>query len=45
MKKIEINKLPELKTAVGIHGSFKQTEVGGSACTSIVIALVSGQQL
>jgi hypothetical protein len=32
MKKIDIRKLPELKTSVGIHGAIKQKEVGGSAC-------------
>jgi hypothetical protein len=45
MKKIDIAKLPELKTTVGFHGSSKQTEVGGSGCTIVVVALVSGQGL
>lgn len=36
MKKIDIRKLPELNTGVGIHGSIKQKEVGGSACMGAV---------
>lgn len=40
MKKIDIRKLPELGTRVGIHGSVKQKEVGGSACMAAVIALI-----
>jgi hypothetical protein len=43
MKKIDIAKVPELKTSVGIHGSFKQTEVGGGGCGTIMIMVVSGQ--
>jgi len=43
MKKVDIAKLPKLKTSVGIHGSFKQTEVGGGGCTTIMVMLVSGQ--
>jgi hypothetical protein len=42
MKKIDIRKLPQLGTSVGIHGSLKQKEVGGSACAGIFLALVSG---
>ena len=41
MKKIDIKKLPELKTSVGIHGSMKQKEVGGSACTGVFLAIVA----
>ena len=41
MKKIDIKKLPELATSVGIHGSMKQKEVGGSACMGIIVAIVS----
>jgi hypothetical protein len=41
MKKIEIAKLPQLKTSVGIHGSVKQKEVGGATCLGIVIVIVS----
>ncbi|MFN3388848.1 MAG: hypothetical protein ACK40O_07925 [Allosphingosinicella sp.] len=42
MKKIDIAKLPELKTPVGIHGSSKQQEVGGAYCGSMLVALVTG---
>ena len=42
MKKIDIARLPELKTGVGIHGSVKQKEVGGSACLAVVVAVGSG---
>jgi hypothetical protein len=42
VKKIDINKLPELATKVGIHGSAKQREVGGAACGSIIIAIIVG---
>ena len=42
MKKIDIKKLPELATSVGIHGSMKQKEVGGGACAGVFIAVVSG---
>lgn len=40
--KIDIALLPHLKTGVGIHGSLKQQEVGGSACVAAVVAIVSG---
>jgi hypothetical protein len=40
MKKIDINKLPELHTKVGIHGSAKQREVGGPGCGGIIIAII-----
>jgi hypothetical protein len=40
MKKIDINKLPELSTKVGIHGSAKQREVGGTGCGGIIIAII-----
>jgi hypothetical protein len=36
MKKIDIRKLPELKTSVGIHGSIKQKEVGGAGCMGVI---------
>lgn len=36
MKKIDIKKLPELKTSVGIHGSIKQKEVSGAACMGAI---------
>ena len=42
MKKIDINKLPELTTKVGIYGSAKQREVGGAACAGVIIAIVVG---
>lgn len=42
MKKIDIALLPHLRTAVGIHGSLKQQEVGGAGCIAAVVALVSG---
>lgn len=42
MKKIDIRKLPELPTKVGIHGSLKQREVGGASCTGVFIAVVTG---
>lgn len=42
MKKIDIARLPHLKTGVGIHGSLKQKEVGGGACVAAVVAIVSG---
>ena len=41
-KKIDIRKLPELQTSVGIHGSAKQREVGGSGCAGVVILVVTG---
>jgi hypothetical protein len=41
MKKIDIAKLPELPTSVGMHGSSKQKEVGGGACLAAVVILYS----
>ncbi len=41
MRKIDIVRLPELATRVGIHGSVKQKEVGGAACVAAVIALIA----
>jgi len=40
MKKIEISKLPELSTSVGLHGSLKQKEVGGPICLGIAVAIL-----
>ncbi len=40
MKKIDITRVPELKTSVGIHGSMKQKEVGGALCVGILIAIL-----
>lgn len=42
MTKIDISKLPELATRVGIHGSVQQKEVGGGGCMIIIIAAISG---
>jgi len=42
MNKIDIAKLPELATRVGIHGSAKQKEVGGAACGGVIVFLVTG---
>jgi hypothetical protein len=42
MKKIDIARLPQLRTSVGIHGSLKQKEVGGGACVAAVVAVVNG---
>lgn len=41
MTKIDISKLPELRTRVGLHGSAKQKEVGGAACFGVVVILVT----
>ena len=42
MNKIDIAKLPELSTRVGIHGSTKQKEVGGATCGGVIVLLVTG---
>ena len=42
MKKIDISKLPELATKVGIHGSVRQREVGGAGCGGIIVAVITG---
>lgn len=39
-KKIEIATIPELGTSVGLHGSMKQTEVGGVACATVAVMLL-----
>jgi hypothetical protein len=39
MKKIDIRKLPELNTRIGIHGSVRQKEVGGSACMGAIFVV------
>jgi hypothetical protein len=44
MKKIDIRKLPELNTRVGIHGSSKQKEVGGPLCIAIVLGIIAGSE-
>jgi len=40
MNKIDINAIPELRTAVGMQGSAKQKEVGGPVCIAAVIAVI-----
>ena len=40
MRKIDIRKLPELKTSVGIHGSVKQKEVTGGACLGFILIYI-----
>jgi hypothetical protein len=40
MKKIDISKLPELNTSVGIHGAVKQQEVAGPLCLGILVAVI-----
>jgi hypothetical protein len=42
MRKIDIAKLPELKTRVGLYGSAKQQQVGGVFCADVFLAIVSG---
>jgi hypothetical protein len=37
MKKIDIARLPELKTSVGVQGSVKQKEVGGPLCLGVLL--------
>jgi hypothetical protein len=39
MRTIDIDRLPELKTRVGIHGSARQQEVGGVFCAGVVIVV------
>lgn len=41
MKTIDIMKLPELRTKVGIHGSARQQEVGGVFCAGVVVVVNS----
>lgn len=40
MKKMDIRKIPELKTSVGIHGSTKQKEVTGPICLGIIVGII-----
>jgi hypothetical protein len=42
MRKIDMTKVPELKTRVGIFGSARQQEVGGVYCGGVVVLVVSG---
>ena len=37
MRKIDIRKLPELKTSVGLYGSSKQKEVTGTPCLGAIV--------
>jgi hypothetical protein len=39
-KKIDIMTIPELGTSVGMHGSVKQTEVGGPLCLGALLAFI-----
>jgi hypothetical protein len=39
MKKIDIAKLPQLQTRVGMHGSTRQKEVGGGTCAGIIVIM------
>jgi len=39
-KKIDIARIPELGTSVGMHGSMKQQEVAGPLCLGILVAIV-----
>jgi hypothetical protein len=40
MKKVDIAKLPELNTSVGIHGSAKQKEVTGPICLGLIFGIL-----
>jgi hypothetical protein len=42
MRKINLSKVPELKTRVGIYGSARQQEVGGVYCGAVFVYVVSG---
>lgn len=39
MKKIDIDRITELKTSIGIHGSAKQKEVAGPLCLAVLLGL------
>ena len=39
VKKIDISRIPELGTSVGIQGSAKQKEVGGPPCVGVLIGV------
>jgi len=39
MKKIEIARIPELKTSVGMQGSVKHKEVGGPVCLGALLGV------
>lgn len=38
-KKIDIARIPELDTRVGIQGSSRQKEVGGPPCVGILVGV------
>jgi len=39
MKKIQIARLPELKTSVALQGSIKHKEVGGPVCLGALLGV------
>lgn len=39
MKKIDISRIPELKTSVGMQGSVKHKEVGGPVCLGALLGV------
>jgi hypothetical protein len=39
MKKIDIARIPELKTGIGMYGSAKQKEVGGPMCLGVMMGI------
>lgn len=39
MKKIDIARIPELKTGVGLQGSVKHKEVGGPVCLGALLGV------
>lgn len=41
---IAIEELPELETAVAVHGVAEQDEVGGAICINLAIATQGGGQ-
>jgi hypothetical protein len=42
MRKIDISRVPQLKTRVGIYGSARQQQVGGVYCTGAIVYIVTG---
>lgn len=39
MKKIDIARIPELKTSVALQGSLKHKEVGGPVCLGALLGV------
>ena len=39
MKKIDIARIPELKTGVGLQGAAKHKEVGGPVCLGALLGV------